>query len=222
MAKKKIFMAHLLVFVLASGVVSGYLYLHLLKYKNICYQKLVGETEVAYKVLGDGSHRDSKIFFDNFVNKPEFLEIFKDAAADDLEVRNAVRAKVWRWFESTYEILKLINVTQFHFHLPDCTSFLRFHHPEKFGDSLVGVRLSVEKANREKIEVHGFEEGRFFNGFRNVYPLIYQGKHLGSVEISTSFEGIGPRLAKLFSNQYFFIVKKSIIDTKVFESEKVN
>ena len=183
---------------------------------------MVDETEVALKVLSDASLKDSKMFFDNFINEPRFLELFKDAGADDVEVRNDVRAKVWRWFAPEYERLKQRNVRQFHFHLPDCTSFLRFHRPDKFGDSLVGVRLSVEKANRDKVEVHGFEEGRILNGFRNVYPISYQGRHLGSVEISTSFKNIGPRLSQLFGHEYFFIVKKSIVEAKVFATERDN
>ena len=49
---------------------------------------------------------------------------------------------------------------QMQFHLPDSTSFLRLHQPEKYGDSLKDFRFTVNEANRTGKVVEGIEEGR--------------------------------------------------------------
>ncbi len=41
-------------------------------------------------------------------------------------------------------------IAQIQFHLPDSTSFLRLHKPEKYGDSLKDFRFTVNEANEKK------------------------------------------------------------------------
>ena len=78
-------------------------------------------------------------------------------------------------------------VKQFQFHLPDSTSFLRLHKPEKFGDSLADFRFTVNKANEEKTIVKGIEQGVAGYGMRVVVPVSYNGNHIGTVEYGFSF-----------------------------------
>jgi methyl-accepting chemotaxis protein len=85
-----------------------------------------------------------------------------------------------------YEPIKS-EVAQFQFHLPDSTSFLRLHKPEKFGDSLKDFRITVNVANQELKEVYGIEEGVAGYGLRVVVPMFYNNKHIGSVEYGNDF-----------------------------------
>ncbi len=77
------------------------------------------------------------------------------------------------------------SMAQFHFHLPDSTSFLRLHNPDKFGDELSSFRFTVNQANQSQEIVRGIEEGRGGYGMRVVVPVSYQGEHLGTVEMGT-------------------------------------
>lgn len=74
-------------------------------------------------------------------------------------------------------------IPQFHFHLPDSTSFLRLHLPEKYGDYLGDYRYTVTRANSTGRMVIGIEEGLGGLGFRVVVPVYKQDVHLGSVEM---------------------------------------
>lgn len=74
-------------------------------------------------------------------------------------------------------------VPQFHFHLPDSTSFLRLHLPERYGDSLKGIRPTVVTANATQSTVVGIEEGIGGLGYRIVVPVVSEGIHLGTVEM---------------------------------------
>jgi two-component system, cell cycle sensor histidine kinase and response regulator CckA len=113
-------------------------------------------------------------------------------------------------------------IRQFQFIFPNCESFLRFHRPDTYGDNLKGFRYSVEKANSDFVIVNGFEEGRTFNGFRNVFPIITEGQHLGSVEISMAYSTFTDKMDHLFHNHHVFVLKKNVVLKKVRESEYNN
>lgn len=78
-------------------------------------------------------------------------------------------------------------ISQVQFHLPDSTSFLRLHQPEKFGDSLKEFRFTVNEANEKKQIIKGLEEGVAGFGFRVVVPMFSEGIHTGSVEYGSDF-----------------------------------
>lgn len=99
------------------------------------------------------------------------------------------------------------DVPQFQFHLPDSTSFLRLHMPEKFGDSLYSFRHTVNAANEKKELIRGLEEGVGGFGFRVVAPMTYQGKHLGSVEFTGDFGASFLQSLKESYNGEYFIYK---------------
>ncbi len=79
-------------------------------------------------------------------------------------------------------------VAQFHFHLPDSTSFLRLHEPAIYGDSLLSSRPGVRQANESKKVVRSFETGLGGFGARVIMPLSYQGEHVGTVEMGARLD----------------------------------
>ncbi len=81
-------------------------------------------------------------------------------------------------------------IAQFQFHLPDATSFLRLHKPNKFGDNLSKFRKTVVEVARTKMPVSGLEVGEAGLGLRLVYPVFYNSKYIGSVEFGGSFVSI--------------------------------
>jgi len=218
--KQKI--AFLIIFLLSSCIAILLTYQNFESKRDAYYTRLQSELKTAYEVITFANQEIARIFFETHINQPEILELYKQAVYSDEEVRNTVRRQLLKNFSSLYEKLKLRDVKQFHFHLPNSVSFLRFHRPEKYGDNLKGIRPSVEKANKELVAVSGFEEGCIYNGFRNVFPLIYNGEHLGSVEISMDFDAIRKQMEKQFSNRYALLVRRQVIENKVFEEEQIN
>ncbi|WP_432667058.1 methyl-accepting chemotaxis protein [Wukongibacter baidiensis] len=96
------------------------------------------------------------------------------------------------------------SVSQFQFHLPDSTSFLRLHKPEKYGDSLKAFRFTVNEANKQKKIVSGIEEGKAGYGLRVVVPIDYNNKHIGTVEYGRNFgEEFLNSLKEKFDGEYF-------------------
>ncbi|RQD84447.1 PAS domain S-box protein [Methanosalsum natronophilum] len=103
--------------------------------------------------------------------------------------------------------LKDRGVSQFQFHLPDSTSFLRLHMPDTYGDDLSSFRETVNRANSDLTTTSGLEEGRGGLGFRVVTPIFYENEHIGSVEVGQNFDQIFlNNLKKDFGGEYFIYI----------------
>lgn len=166
----------------------------------------------------------SNLVFNYLINTKEVIDIFKNAYKSDDIHKDIIRKKLYAHLSTTYNNLKVYNIQQLHFHLPNSDSFLRFHRPDKFGDNLATVRKTVARANGHKVIVEGFEEGRVFNGYRFVYPLFDEQKnHIGSVEISHSINSFKSTYQRVFNNiDIKMILSKDVVSTKVFKDEKKN
>ena len=165
-----------------------------------------------------GLNREADTIFAIKVNQPAVLEMMSQAS--NPKKRDKIRQKFYQLLQPTYELLKQNGIRQFHFHLPGNISFLRFHKPEKYGDSLKGIRYSIDQVNKTKKIIRGFEEGRIFNGFRNVYPLFFHKKFIGTVEISFSIRAIAQTLSQRDEAFYGLLIKKSIVQKKVWKENQ--
>ncbi len=89
----------------------------------------------------------------------------------------------------TYLQLKSrFGISQYQFHLPPATSFLRLHQPDRYGDDLSAFRQTVIQANANREVVSGLEAGRGGLGVRGVAPVTFQGQHIGTVEFGISVD----------------------------------
>jgi len=191
--------------------------------EEILLSKHVAELQTAYRVTVDTYQLVSQTIYDEVVNQPEIIDIFTGAYQADAAKQKQKRDRLFAALNPTYQNLRKKNLKQLHFHLPDNTSFLRFHRPQKFGDNLSKVRYYVNLTNQEKIFVKGFEEGRIYNGFRYVFPLFARdNSHIGSVKTSVSFQAIRQEMDKLFPGVHTFMLKKAVVSEKVFADEQSN
>lgn len=139
----------------------------------------------------------SKNITDEVVKKEPLLKLVHEIVNSQGAQRNLLRGQLYRQLYQTYARASQHSIRQFHFHFPNGHSMLRFHAPEQADDPLFPYRASVNQANKNLREVHGYESGRIVHGFRHVFPLSYQNTHIGSVEVSTSFQQVNNELKKL-------------------------
>ena len=155
------------------------------------------------------------------ISQPDVLRIFAAGAGARESERPRHRQRLLLRLQDSYASAQQRNLRQLHFHLADGTSFLRFHQPEKYGDSLLAARPSVRIANRELRPVQGFETGRVVAGFRHVYPLLLEGRHLGSVETSVNFNAIRSAMLSLAPGREFgFFVRQSAVAEKLLPGQE--
>jgi PAS domain S-box-containing protein len=167
-----------------------------------------------YNLIQNKNLELANFIFNTVINKEEVIELFENGKRDEL----------FDLLKEDYnDLVELIHIRQLHFHTNQSESFLRMHRPNKYGDSLIGIRESVEYVNRHLDTFYGFEEGRIFNGFRHVFPVFNKkDKHIGSVEISFDSLTFIESYLKSFGKKANFLLKKDIVDDKVFKQEKTN
>ncbi len=135
----------------------------------------------------------TKLAVTPYANNPKVKKLFYE--------RN--REELLDLLKDDYESIKS-DIKQFQFHLPDSTSFLRLHKPEKFGDSLKDFRFTVNEANQTKSEIVGLEKGVAGYGLRVVLPISYNGEHIGTVEYGRAFgENFLNALKEKYEGEYY-------------------
>ncbi len=190
---------------------------------NRYMDKTAKQILIDYNAIYQEHYNVSHAIYEAQINTDRVIELFKNAHKSSGEQKDKIRTELHDLLKDKYDLLKRYNLKQMHFHLPNNESFLRMHRPSKYGDNLTGIRQTVEYVNKNKVFIDGFEEGRIFNGYRFVYPLFDKEKnHIGSVEISFSTAALTQRLDQSFKVQSNFMVRKNVVDKKVFDSEKWN
>lgn len=163
----------------------------------------------------DSSLRSVGVVLDDRINdKLSDLALTVQTIADDQETAGMLaggdRAGLIKKYDKYYQSIKS-DIVQFQFHTPPATSFLRLHKKSKFGDDLSAFRQTVVQANTTKQPVVGLEVGKEGPGLRAVYPVFYQGQHVGSVEFGGSISKIIDQVSKTFEITYAVGIKEDVI-----------
>ena len=168
--KYKILWVSLVVFVCFETIATCVIWKMYHDKSALIYERKINVLHDVFRSTKHTYAKVSKLLYDQIINTPEVIELFKYANSEDPVVRERVREKLYTKLLPVYRSLHSINLKQLHFHLPDMRSFLRFHRIEKYGDNLGGIRHTLMLANRDKTYVEGFEEGRVhLQGFDNCW-----------------------------------------------------
>ena len=161
-------------------------------------------------------------FYANTISRPEIAALFAEGInATDKAKQNLARGRLYRRLYAQYASMKSHNLVQLHFHTTIGKSFLRFHKPDRYGDSLMDIRPSVHVVNEKQQPVYGFEAGRVRSGFRYVYPIFWQAKHVGSVEVSVTIKAIRDVMAELDPHQeYAFVLSRQLTEPIIFPEQR--
>jgi len=213
---------YLLIFILISTAALTVSYYQIKNHEKEVLKQEEEMLSITYNTVTKAYKTHAEIFFGTKINVPEVYALMKKANSAELAEKNSARGELYKLLIDSYNSIKLYKIRQLHFHLPNNESFLRFHRVEKFGDSLEGIRDTVAYVNKHKEPVSGFEEGRIYNGYRYIYPLVEGEKHYGSVEISVSMDEIVKHLRDEAIADVEFIIKKEIVEKKVFKNEMDN
>jgi diguanylate cyclase (GGDEF)-like protein/PAS domain S-box-containing protein len=206
-------------------IISIFSYLIISLIENRKKDHLLAEKElieITYNTVIEAFKVHSDILYFNKINTQRVKNLLKNINEVSVDEKNLIRNELYNEFIDMYTNMNSFKLKQLHFHLKNNESFLRFHRPKKFGDNLTNIRSTVEYVNKYQKKIHGFEEGRIFNGYRFVYPLSFDGNHIGSVETSVSMESIINEFRREMRNDVDFIIKKDVVDKKVFDNEKKN
>jgi PAS domain S-box-containing protein len=160
-------------------------------------------------------------FYETSLNSPEVLRTMRDASDSWGGDRDVARGRLYRELYPTFEAMQRQNLRQLHFHLADGTSFLRFHLSEHYGEQLFETRPLVRLANLEKRSAQGFEVGSSATGYRFIFPLALEGRHLGSVETLITTKALRDALHELDpGREYAFVMSRELTEANLFPEQR--
>jgi PAS domain S-box-containing protein len=210
-----------LVFLLTFGGYFFYLETITKEQETLQLQKILSSEKIAWRGALDISDTISKVWFKAYIDTPYVKHLLAQANSNNKEQVDKMREELYRYLKDEYDLIKQDGIRQLQFHLPNSDSFLRFHKKDTYGDNLANSRYSVEFANRALEKSSGFEIGKIFIGFRNVWPMTREpDEHLGSVEVSFSFRSIRDELERLLGNSEIeLVLYKPMVEKKLFENQ---
>ncbi|WP_372999039.1 PAS domain S-box protein [Sulfurimonas sp.] len=182
--------------------------------KNDYLKEKIYDLELQYNEKVISNKRVAETLFREVLENNQIAHILNEANSDTNIVPNRIR--LYTMLNSKYERMKKSGILQLHFHLANGDSFLRFHKLKKSGDSLL-FRDSIKKVINTKKPAYGFEVGKFFDGFRYVYPIFKDEIYVGSVELSISVNSVLKQMKESLDADYSMIVKKDIMEATVVE-----
>lgn len=213
---------YILLYIIFSSLVTMLIWIEK-EHKINTHLKLEStQIEKNYQAIYNEYKQLATVIFDTKINTKEITSIFQDAYKSTPAVQEQTRKKLYDHLLLAYNLLHTYNIKQLHFHLPDNSSFLRFHRPEKYGDDLSNIRETVKYVNKYKKPIDGFEEGRIYDGYRFVFPMFKDedNSYIGSVEISFSTIAFIKTYQKSFTDFANFLIPKKNVEKKYLKMRK--
>ncbi len=160
-------------------------------------------------------------FYATTLNTSQTLSLLEQATDDASGAGDVARGRLYRHLYGHYERMRQQNLLQLHFHLADGSSFLRFHQPDRYGDPLFTIRPGVRICNIEQRVVEGLESGKTGSGFRYIFPLARNGRHLGSVEVGLTVKSILDSLRELDpQREYAYVLTQALAKAYLFSDQQ--
>ena len=176
---------------------------------EIAYTNGIQRFRLEYASVIKGFADLSRFLVDEAVLKEPLLRLIADGwKASTPEEREVFEGALRRELAPLYESFKSYELGKLQFNFPDASSFLKFERPSEHGELLGENRETIRTANLERKPVWGFESGGFENGFYFVFPLSFEGEHIGTVGVSVDIFVVLSNLTELFEKPYEFIIKK--------------
>jgi len=158
-------------------------------------------------------------YYGLFLSSPQVCEIMDKARDSDAAGQMILRRELYARMKGVFTALQEYDTRLLFFHLPNQVAFLRVHEPQKFGDSLTKARPSVVYAQKKKKKVMAYETGKVFDGFRTIYPLFYQGKFGGTVEIAYPFLALKRQAMHREEGALTMLVKRNTVTSKATKAD---
>ncbi len=166
-------------------------------------------------------HLAMESFFYNSLNAPEVQKLLDKSINAPQDQINRLRGRLYRMLYPVYERMRDANLMQLQFYTPEGKSFLRFHQPDHYGDSLLNARPVIRKSVTEHSIVEGFEGGQMRPSFSYAFPIFYQNTYVGGVEVAVSTRSIINSLKELApESDYLFILQKNQAEKHLFKEQR--
>jgi len=212
MNKKNIFLIFIfiIVYFLACSLIE--------LYKNVRVNDILNEQEkyleISYKQGLDRFNVIAENIYVSMQNDMKFINLVASVNDKNLDEKHQ---ELYKYLQDEFSKLKLSGIMGLDIIRPNNQTILRMHKVEKYGDYL-SDRPMIVQANREKVHLHGFEEGKSIHAFRQIFPLYKNGNFIGILEVlfsSTKLQDYTMRASNIHTH---FLVNKHLFHTNIWKS----
>lgn len=186
-------------------------------------EKHLSNLETHYEIFLYNQIKITNLFYEETKNNSQIISLVSQASKTTNPQKLAkLRKELYLVITPLYQKYKQNDVLQYHFVLPDNTSFLRMHKVDTYGDNLTLFRNDFATVNKTHEIVRGFNQGVLAHAFRNVYPLFDSEKnYIGAVEFSYPSELLQEYLTNISKVHSHFLVSKKIFIEKVSNQQEL-
>ncbi len=187
------------------------------------YDRKSYEVFSTYSVSQNTFRLLAESYFDQILNIPQTLDIMHQVQNADEVVKAEKREELYKLLLPIFNNLKYRGFKRLNFYLPNNESFLQFHKPDEFGAKAGEKAAGIKEANKHKQFVMGFQESRYFNGFRYIFPIFdTERRYVGCVEAGVGFNTIREEMMKIKKINYAFAIKKKAVGAAVYHDMNTN
>ncbi|MEZ5671572.1 MAG: hypothetical protein R3E08_03990 [Thiotrichaceae bacterium] len=132
----------------------------------------------------------SQTIFDEMVNRPEVIELLKQANQSTPEQQQILRQQLYQKLQpiQVSERLKKQKLKLINFYLANNSHFLDIDLDNDMPSSAAGFNSELKLNFDQALSSQGFREGAQGSYFRYIFPLLESQQPVASVELAMSFE----------------------------------
>ncbi len=181
------------------------------------------DLQTQFEVINRFHEIDARSIYLSTQSNQKVQEILLQLKDADKKKKDILRVELLNQLKQKYEYLRFRGVYQYHFVMPDNTTFLRMHNPEKYDDYLGEVRYSFYNTNKTHKPTIGFERGKTAHAFRNTYPVFDKdGNYLCALDIGYGSEVIQDHLTQVSHLHTHFLVHKNVLSARIWKRKWLN
>jgi two-component sensor histidine kinase len=187
---------------------------------NLAINTSIRDLNTQFDIINNFHEKDAMAIYFSTKNNQRVQEILSQVKDANQKKRDFLRVELYNLLKQKYDQMKIRGVLQYHFVMPDNTTFLRMHKPGEYGDNIGAIRYSFANTNKTHESTIGFEQGRTAHAFRNTYPIFDKdGNYLCALDIGYSSESIQNHLTEISKLPTHFLVHKNIFSAKAWNRE---
>lgn len=211
----------LIIFFITEAVIFFSVYTNYQKEENAL---VVNEGEHVRSLISSTINSYSNVVhfvLNTIANDERVIKLMKNASDLPVESWVPVRSELIKVLEPISREWQKIGGYQMHIHTLGAVSLLRMHRPEKYGDNISPFRKTVVEAQNTGKFIQGYEIGRSGSSFRNVLPIFYEGKVIGSIEASMFFKPVLLGKSKEEHEILILVSKEKLSETMDLDINKI-
>jgi len=209
--RKILLFAVIILFIVINLVVFFSLNKSYNKKKSEYFNSNVKDLQMYFNTTFSGYENLAKILYGELLNDQKIHESFYNAVYGLPEKKELNRTLLYNETSRSFINLQDAGISDIHYIEHNGRSLLRMKDQTRYGDDLNQNRSSIRFARKWNKQIGCFEVGSTNYGVRFIFPIEFQKKEVGFVELFFPFDQILTQIKKISDRNCVLLVNKATI-----------